>query len=529
MDRALAVAPAHPSDAFGDDDGDTVFDSYDPSTVGQHPPYPGLVWNPTIHRYVHPVTGEVYRPPGRKVRKEQPRPGEKPALPDEPPRSEPAPDLPAEAQATLWKRLPRLNQQAMGRVVQVAKSSYRSVTVKTTEFCVAHPDLAEKLPEVCDRAIASGALVELCHHVFESGGAAGINVNPNEFVGMAHVVSVALAYGVRAGVAAARTAGRAISRRVRFADDDAILTAGLADLLAGALSPIVGRPVAATEPEVMDFARRAVSGSAGGLSEWFDESSSAGQHPPHPGLVYDRSDHHYHRPDRDQPSATVTDPARGEDVLTRGAFDQLLAKIRSDGGFTFDPLSGGYPQQGYAVSIHKGREAVLKKEMIEKGFSADVADFYAKNADLLRQPGNMIGGWVDDTGKVYLDVTHVEPDRAKALALGRQHDQEGVFDLGSFQTVWLKPGPGRVVAEHSAASAAISDSAGDITGTGRRADPTGRDPSRGRDDYPRGATAGPIVTGGTVGDPAVGVGGAGPAGVSFLGEYDFAGSLLGPG
>lgn len=65
-----------------------------------------------------------------------------------------------------------------------------------------------------------------------------------------------------------------------------------------------------------------------------------------------------------------------------------------------------------------------------------IADFITKNLDLLKDPTNSIGTWFDKgDNKFTLDVAKTIPDRASALALGRQFKQKAIFDLQNMEEI----------------------------------------------------------------------------------------------
>ena len=109
--------------------------------------------------------------------------------------------------------------------------------------------------------------------------------------------------------------------------------------------------------------------------------------------------------------------------------------VEPGGGFTYNPRSGTEPTTGLAVSIHPERSAVFDPKTVR---TADLFHYVANNADLLAQDGSHLGAWNDpDSGKLFLDVTHVlpesSPDAARQLCL--DHDQIAYFRLSDFTTI----------------------------------------------------------------------------------------------
>jgi hypothetical protein len=98
-------------------------------------------------------------------------------------------------------------------------------------------------------------------------------------------------------------------------------------------------------------------------------------------------------------------------------------------GSTYSVARGEQPASGYAVSVFPERTARVPGADITP---EDLHAFVSDNADLLKDPRNVVGTWHDPkSNATYLDVTTVVPDRERAVALGRAHlgNQKGVYDL----------------------------------------------------------------------------------------------------
>lgn len=106
--------------------------------------------------------------------------------------------------------------------------------------------------------------------------------------------------------------------------------------------------------------------------------------------------------------------------------------IVDNGGVTISP-TGDQPTSGYAYAPAKDTEFSVPKEYFN---TQHIADFVEKNADLLTQPGNHIGGWESD-GKVYLDISRVGEPSAKTLDEAQKASQLAAFDLSNFKEIPL--------------------------------------------------------------------------------------------
>lgn len=112
---------------------------------------------------------------------------------------------------------------------------------------------------------------------------------------------------------------------------------------------------------------------------------------------------------------------------------QMLAAHNEFGGSTFD-LDGDnlIGQQGYSVSIYPERSLILEQAPTPEV----VQDYISTHRDLFADPRNKIGSWWDkESGKHYIDVVAVLPDRDAAIALGKQYNQKAVFDLSALEEI----------------------------------------------------------------------------------------------
>lgn len=107
----------------------------------------------------------------------------------------------------------------------------------------------------------------------------------------------------------------------------------------------------------------------------------------------------------------------------------------------------------YAISAFPDRGLVLDHAPTD----ADFANYIHKNLDLLEKPEHSIGTWFNpDDKKHYLDISITEPDRAKALALGKQHNQLAIFDLKNLDTINV-PNEGTIAPKSGHAEAELEN------------------------------------------------------------------------
>lgn len=113
-----------------------------------------------------------------------------------------------------------------------------------------------------------------------------------------------------------------------------------------------------------------------------------------------------------------------------GMFDRVS---QPDGGFTYQPLSGDEPKDGFAVSPYPDRS--FAKELKDFNFN-DLVNYAQQNSDLFANPDHYLGAWHDpESGKIFLDVSVVNKLEADARKLALENDQIAYFDLGKGKSV----------------------------------------------------------------------------------------------
>jgi hypothetical protein len=113
--------------------------------------------------------------------------------------------------------------------------------------------------------------------------------------------------------------------------------------------------------------------------------------------------------------------------------DNIRTRALENGGFTYNPLYGATPQQGYAVSLQGHEKVFYFGTMTDDEF----LKYLQENGERMKDPAHYIGGWVDD-GRLYLDVSIVLLDEKEAREIGRINDQTCIFDMWTNETVYLK-------------------------------------------------------------------------------------------
>lgn len=113
--------------------------------------------------------------------------------------------------------------------------------------------------------------------------------------------------------------------------------------------------------------------------------------------------------------------------------EKVYKGIKENGGVTIS-TKGAEPTKGFAYAPDKTTEYSVPEVDFHANSQKHINDFIEKNKVLLSQPGNHIGGWVDN-GRVYLDVSRVGEPSAKTIQEAQDAQQLGVFDLERFETI----------------------------------------------------------------------------------------------
>jgi hypothetical protein len=123
-------------------------------------------------------------------------------------------------------------------------------------------------------------------------------------------------------------------------------------------------------------------------------------------------------------------PLRDLDAVAREA----AALHAANGGATISLYHGNLAGQPlYVVSLYPELTLVVEGAQVDP---AVLRQFAAEHLWLLMDPRNSLGTWHNpDDGRTYVDVSTALPNRERALALGRRHNQIGIFDLARLEFV----------------------------------------------------------------------------------------------
>ena len=115
---------------------------------------------------------------------------------------------------------------------------------------------------------------------------------------------------------------------------------------------------------------------------------------------------------------------------------ELYFKIQDWDGFSVKHDLSTYEGGGYAVGGASKCHEPLADCLSFNQFVDIMADLVA----LTRGKASrlLIGGWVDDNGRAYLELSDIVQDRAEAIALGEERGEKAIYGLGNNEEIKLK-------------------------------------------------------------------------------------------
>lgn len=129
------------------------------------------------------------------------------------------------------------------------------------------------------------------------------------------------------------------------------------------------------------------------------------------------------------------------------AAHRVALSVQAHGGATESVVVGlQSPTSGYAVSLpgyeksESLRGVVFTSRLHKTAHFRNLADAYAeRHRNLLTQPGNYLGAWVDGDRLVF-DISQVVPELAVAVRLGVERKQDAIYSFATGNEIQTKPG-----------------------------------------------------------------------------------------
>jgi hypothetical protein len=115
----------------------------------------------------------------------------------------------------------------------------------------------------------------------------------------------------------------------------------------------------------------------------------------------------------------------------------LIKSIKDNGGFTYDPRTGGLlvpgKDKGIAVAVPGTEQIIGNGEVSRQAFAKGVQKVLMAHRTEIAG-GAKLGGWYSEDRNAYMvELTDLLPgeNRDAAIAEGRKRNQEGIFDIGA--------------------------------------------------------------------------------------------------
>jgi hypothetical protein len=110
-------------------------------------------------------------------------------------------------------------------------------------------------------------------------------------------------------------------------------------------------------------------------------------------------------------------------------FNEMLGRLKTEGGFTYNPRYNRFDTEGYAVATRPEAE---RRIPVAETTPQHLADYATEHGSVLAKAPEYMGGWRSDSHDV-LDVTKVYPATPEGHTASRyqalKHDQEATYAL----------------------------------------------------------------------------------------------------
>lgn len=127
-------------------------------------------------------------------------------------------------------------------------------------------------------------------------------------------------------------------------------------------------------------------------------------------------------------------PIRRDKESWRG---MIAEAVSSSGGMTLSFFTGDQPKTGYVVAARGKNQEIPADEFFDKKRGADaMMKWIRKHEKDLDKEGAHMGLWHDtENNEVVLDVSYVIQDQAEAEKMGRENNQQAIWDIANMQEI----------------------------------------------------------------------------------------------
>lgn len=144
--------------------------------------------------------------------------------------------------------------------------------------------------------------------------------------------------------------------------------------------------------------------------------------------------------DRTSPTARLQAAATELTAARQGGSpaNELVDKVTTDGGFTYDPRLSTYAEHGFAVAVPGNSKIISDADWSDRMTAVNEIDSYlAAHADEFDTNSRLhLGAWHDEEhAEVVLDLSEIFEDQREAIKAGADRNEQAIFDLDSFSEI----------------------------------------------------------------------------------------------
>lgn len=109
-------------------------------------------------------------------------------------------------------------------------------------------------------------------------------------------------------------------------------------------------------------------------------------------------------------------------------------------GITMNINNDELVQSGFCVSPYPDQSLAIESDLTDEEFQKALDDYIEKNKEILDQPNHYVGLWKSPyDGALYVDISVVYEDAAYTRDVGEEKDQQGYFDMQTYEEITIDP------------------------------------------------------------------------------------------
>jgi hypothetical protein len=135
-------------------------------------------------------------------------------------------------------------------------------------------------------------------------------------------------------------------------------------------------------------------------------------------------------------SSKIGGASRSNSGVKRTTSSSIMDAVRENHGLSIT-VKGRQPRSGYMVALPGHNKEVKSADFFDSTKGKEILSSYMKEKRAeLSQPGAHLGLWHDTAhDEVVLDISIKVSDRNSAISLGKQHDQQAIWDVKNGQEI----------------------------------------------------------------------------------------------